>query len=261
VGEGVEAGLNSKVPSPKGGLRKAAATTPAHTPSTAGTIGSDVTFSISNSMCFGSSVDVRRAHFADETPVFEEFLVDPFGGNVYQSPTFESPMVYSAMSATGSGTSSGSLVVKNTFIHLEEEEEDPCSIVDFPPRSISTPNVLHKQLLTPTSANEAFWSSPLICGVDSTSEVPEADEISDVDSEALGDAPSVGSRFHASGTCRPCAWFWKHQGCSNGRQCRHCHLCPQGEIKRRRKTKFVAMRNEKQLSLTASGGVEGNSEQ
>lgn len=40
---------------------------------------------------------------------------------------------------------------------------------------------------------------------------------------------------------RPCAWFWKPkatrglgifwnpfcQGCDNGRDCHHCHLCPQ----------------------------------
>ena len=49
--------------------------------------------------------------------------------------------------------------------------------------------------------------------------------------------PSEGSKLHGSGYCRPCAWFWKPKGCENGSECRHCHLCPQEEIKNRRKAK------------------------
>eukprot|EP00931_Biecheleriopsis_adriatica_P083658 TRINITY_DN572_c0_g1_i2.p1 TRINITY_DN572_c0_g1~~TRINITY_DN572_c0_g1_i2.p1 ORF type:complete len:321 (-),score=67.32 TRINITY_DN572_c0_g1_i2:322-1284(-) len=45
---------------------------------------------------------------------------------------------------------------------------------------------------------------------------------------------SLGSRLHGTGMCKPCAFFWKAEGCTNGEQCRHCHLCPQGEIKVRR---------------------------
>jgi len=47
--------------------------------------------------------------------------------------------------------------------------------------------------------------------------------------------PSVGSSLHASGQCRPCAWFYKSQGCSNAKDCKHCHLCPEGELKIRKK--------------------------
>mmetsp|Transcript_7362 Transcript_7362/g.13049 ORF Transcript_7362/g.13049 Transcript_7362/m.13049 type:complete len:495 (-) Transcript_7362:69-1553(-) len=47
--------------------------------------------------------------------------------------------------------------------------------------------------------------------------------------------PSIGSVLHSSGKCTPCAWFWKLQGCHNGADCRHCHSCPRGEIKARRK--------------------------
>jgi hypothetical protein len=187
--------------------------------------------------------------WVDENRVVDEFLVDRFGGNVYQSSAAESPLVG----------------VKNTFIHIEED--DTSSIADslsLPPRSISAPNVLRNQrLLTPRSASEALCSPLRRWSEDSTSEAQASelsdvdDEFSDVDEEALGDAPSVGSTFHASGTCRPCAWFWKHQGCSNGKQCRHCHLCPQGEIKRRRKTKFVAMRNEK---IASAAGAEREAE-
>lgn len=31
--------------------------------------------------------------------------------------------------------------------------------------------------------------------------------------------------------------FWKEGGCKNGKDCRHCHLCPEGEIRHRKKLK------------------------
>ena len=55
--------------------------------------------------------------------------------------------------------------------------------------------------------------------------------------------PSEGSKLHGTGFCRPCAWFWKPKGCDNGMDCRHCHLCPQEEIKNRRKAKQM-MQND-----------------
>lgn len=49
--------------------------------------------------------------------------------------------------------------------------------------------------------------------------------------------PSRGSALHGTGHCRPCAWFWKAQGCQNAQECGHCHMCPEGEIKARKKAK------------------------
>lgn len=54
------------------------------------------------------------------------------------------------------------------------------------------------------------------------------------------DAPSLtaistGSNLHETGTCKPCAWFWKPTGCMNGAACRHCHFCPFGELTRRKR--------------------------
>jgi len=54
--------------------------------------------------------------------------------------------------------------------------------------------------------------------------------------------PSHGSSLHGTGKCRPCAWFWKTSGCQNGPECGHCHLCPEGEIKARKKAKLTVMR-------------------
>merc|ERR1712060_1007178 len=55
-------------------------------------------------------------------------------------------------------------------------------------------------------------------------------------------SPSKGSALHLSGQCKPCAWFWKPQGCQNGKHCEHCHLCPEGELKERKKAKRAARR-------------------
>lgn len=67
------------------------------------------------------------------------------------------------------------------------------------------------------------------------------------EAEDIGDLPSEGSALHdGNGGCRPCAWFWK-SGCINGKLCRHCHLCPEGELKRRKE--------EKRLRLAAITGV------
>lgn len=54
--------------------------------------------------------------------------------------------------------------------------------------------------------------------------------------------PSRGSITHGSGKCRPCAWFWKQQGCQNALECGYCHLCPEGELRSRKKSKVAAMR-------------------
>jgi len=37
--------------------------------------------------------------------------------------------------------------------------------------------------------------------------------------------------------CKPCAFIYTEEGCENGMSCVFCHLCPQGEKKRRQKEK------------------------
>merc|ERR1712187_834607 len=53
---------------------------------------------------------------------------------------------------------------------------------------------------------------------------------------------SRGALLHGRGQCRPCAWYWKPQGCNFGEECCHCHLCPKGELKARKHQKKVAFR-------------------
>lgn len=58
----------------------------------------------------------------------------------------------------------------------------------------------------------------------------------------LDDLPSQGSALHVTGNCHPCAWFWKSVMCRKAQECHYCHLCPNGELKRRRKAKEALMR-------------------
>lgn len=66
--------------------------------------------------------------------------------------------------------------------------------------------------------------------------------------------PSPGSALHGTGRCQPCAWFWKPKGCQNAIKCSYCHLCPEGELKSRKKAKVTAMRMGA-LEPSAQGGA------
>jgi len=77
---------------------------------------------------------------------------------------------------------------------------------------------------------------------------------------------SVGSAAHGvfdsegKPTCQPCAWFFKESGCLNGRSCRYCHLCPQGELKNRKKTKVAKLRKEDAEAAAEAAASSGSQE-
>mmetsp|Transcript_95501 Transcript_95501/g.169575 ORF Transcript_95501/g.169575 Transcript_95501/m.169575 type:complete len:219 (+) Transcript_95501:48-704(+) len=64
------------------------------------------------------------------------------------------------------------------------------------------------------------------------------------------DLPSLGSALHGTGNCRPCAWMWKARGCMNAASCDYCHLCPEGELKNRKRSKIAAIRSGALASST-----------
>merc|ERR1712061_754026 len=68
---------------------------------------------------------------------------------------------------------------------------------------------------------------------------------------------SAGAAQHGTGECRPCAWFWRPQGCNNGGNCRHCHMCPQGELKARRKSKTTSMRKQVRIERAVTAPEQG----
>jgi len=56
--------------------------------------------------------------------------------------------------------------------------------------------------------------------------------------------PSIGSREHAAGECKPCA-FLHTKGCTSGAMCSFCHLCVAGEKKKRQKTRKTMFQSER----------------
>mmetsp|Transcript_54625 Transcript_54625/g.171507 ORF Transcript_54625/g.171507 Transcript_54625/m.171507 type:complete len:383 (-) Transcript_54625:349-1497(-) len=72
--------------------------------------------------------------------------------------------------------------------------------------------------------------------------------------------PSRASTAHASGQCRPCAWVHKEGGgCKKGSRCRYCHLCPPGELKRRKRQKKLVQMVMEMATAAANVPVEGGS--
>mmetsp|Transcript_41283 Transcript_41283/g.127823 ORF Transcript_41283/g.127823 Transcript_41283/m.127823 type:complete len:253 (-) Transcript_41283:31-789(-) len=66
--------------------------------------------------------------------------------------------------------------------------------------------------------------------------------------------PSVGSASHFEGRCKPCAFLY--EGCANGTSCKFCHLCPPGELKRRKREKLAARRRMNRATHGTSGPQE-----
>mmetsp|Transcript_17820 Transcript_17820/g.41545 ORF Transcript_17820/g.41545 Transcript_17820/m.41545 type:complete len:325 (+) Transcript_17820:114-1088(+) len=142
------------------------------------------------------------------------------------------------------GTDSWELKVKNTFLHINEDGllQAPAMRRNSMDRSKSVPPVFaprgfrrdeHYGTPSPTLSSSAF-----------TEDISHDDD--DAGEEGGTELPlerslrlpswSVGSQHHGTGSCKPCAWYYKSaQGCQNGEECLHCHLCPLGEIRRRRK--------------------------
>jgi len=43
-----------------------------------------------------------------------------------------------------------------------------------------------------------------------------------------------GSAMHNSGNCRPCGFYFKGK-CKEANECKYCHLCTKGDVRRRNK--------------------------
>eukprot|EP00929_Paragymnodinium_shiwhaense_P000320 TRINITY_DN100563_c0_g1_i1.p1 TRINITY_DN100563_c0_g1~~TRINITY_DN100563_c0_g1_i1.p1 ORF type:complete len:242 (-),score=37.29 TRINITY_DN100563_c0_g1_i1:565-1290(-) len=68
---------------------------------------------------------------------------------------------------------------------------------------------------------------------------------------------SLGSSGHGRpGSCQPCAWYWKAVGCLKAQDCSYCHLCPEGEIKRRKKAKVNMLRQSMGVQETPQVTVQ-----
>jgi hypothetical protein len=116
------------------------------------------------------------------------------------------------------------LVVRNTFL-------------EFP---------LEQPLFLEVQRSKSAPSSPMASRTDFA---PPATvlELSNLLQASLGSSelPTVGSAEHQFGECKPCAFFWKQDGCGNGVNCLFCHLCGPDEKKRRQKEKKANKANLK----------------
>lgn len=126
----------------------------------------------------------------------------------------------SSSSSSVAGVADHRIRVKNTFVHLDEQDDEDLVVVRKLARSRSWPSVVFSNSLRQEPVKSL--SSPIV-----------------------EDLSSIGSADHGTGACKPCVWFWKPGGCSNGIRCKHCHLCPESEIRRRRKSKRHAKGNTK----------------
>jgi hypothetical protein len=124
-------------------------------------------------------------------------------------------------------------------------------------QAASTPLALatHPSVMLDGPAPKIEQTVPLDCCVESLGiksqmhlqETSQLGSISQILSESL---PSLGSQYHgrllADGqpACQPCAWH--HRGCAKGADCMYCHLCPEGELKNRKKLKIARFRAEDQ---------------
>jgi len=70
-----------------------------------------------------------------------------------------------------------------------------------------------------------------------------------------GAVSSQGSLMHGTRFCKPCPWVWRPGGCMNGRGCLHCHLCPEGEVRARKKERLQARKQARQQPGAPEEGV------
>jgi len=118
----------------------------------------------------------------------------------------------------GASSGTSSVRVKNTFIHVDKDEDPDDHFFELPAKSTSQPVLILERAIPPTAERSV---------VPTATRLPSA---------------SVGSALHSTGTCKPCAWFWKPESCQWGVECGHCHLCPEGELRRRKKDKQTEMK-------------------
>lgn len=130
----------------------------------------------------------------------------------------------------------------------KEKVHTPCP----PPPSAPPPGLPH---LGTTSSRSDSQSSPsttsfgLVSDQESTAAgVSEAEASASEHGDSI--FPSEGSRLHGTGSCTPCAWFWKSVGCQWQRNCSFCHSCPETERKNRKKSKVNMMRNTMAAAAT-----------
>jgi hypothetical protein len=157
--------------------------------------------------------------------------------------------------------------VKNTFVEFGDDEEeraneDGYALKTCPPLQFHSARFLTSDQKTPMKVElpSDFLDADSLRSLGGSRMSEKSTSVgSESDAETGCSTPDVtnhrataqvehysqGSVFHESGTCEPCAWFWRPDGCRWGQNCVRCHLCPEGETKMRKKQKLAAARAQR----------------
>uniref|UniRef100_A0A7S0ZNS3 C3H1-type domain-containing protein n=1 Tax=Noctiluca scintillans TaxID=2966 RepID=A0A7S0ZNS3_NOCSC len=140
---------------------------------------------------------------------------------------------------------------------LTVEDDDDEELSPDMPKSISMPEVAKR--LSPKRSLKGMRMEPipqdrLLVVRDGQESISDEPDDAVIPTKCPPGVPSRGSTWHGSGKCRPCAWFWKSKGCTGDQDCQYCHLCPEGELKARKKAKVAAMR----MGALAPAPKDGN---
>jgi hypothetical protein len=155
--------------------------------------------------------------------------------------------------------------VKNTFIEAASEGDDDDEPQPLAIRTKTAPGALlsqgfqfeqkHGDILAASgvqslaSTKEDAEAASSVSSDTSSSHGSQRVDWPDTDEEDMGPsreqsevsleekvAMHRGSEAHAIGQCVPCAYFWyKKDGCRLGENCKFCHLCNKGEVKKRKR--------------------------
>jgi len=169
--------------------------------------------------------------------------------------------------------------IKNTFVHIEEacDDEQPkfskrvTSDVTHDRGARCVESLNQKQLSAECAKAECAWETCIVerSNPPASEGEPEAEPLDangHRNSVVFEDAMAVkvridefgvkveehtfvqpewsaGSVGHTTGDCKPCAWFWKGGACMRGTTCTFCHVCGEGEMRRRKREKRAASRH------------------
>ncbi|CAE7195895.1 adck1 [Symbiodinium sp. CCMP2592] len=116
------------------------------------------------------------------------------------------------------------LEVKNTFVHVPEEDEFASS-ASRSRRTASSP----PDLRTPVQI-EGDGKEEDETGASCSTEAPTLQEAAATGPAASADSNQASA--HDVGSCRPCAYFRiKADGCQKGDACEFCHLCTLEDVR------------------------------
>jgi len=134
----------------------------------------------------------------------------------------------------------GQILWRNTFVHFPSSSlEDCCRASSCPPVATTSMGSSTRIMTSAMSARPFVKQAPVLL-IESAMSSEDATPIAVQPELGSHEMPTVGSRGHWFGTCRPCAFM--SRGCSGGVACSFCHLCDPSEKKRRRKEKKTFLR-------------------